>query len=180
MPERDPLVELLDEGRVEDHSATRSRERSLHRAAAEGATLAGLLVDLAERGAAVVVHTAAGRRHNGVLGVVAGDYCLMRCDRGPDLHVRLDAITTVRPHQGAHHDVPAGDRAPAADQLLVEVLGRLVDERPRVVLVTRGGEQIAGELRSVGADVVTLALDGGHNQLCFVSVAAITEALVDQ
>lgn len=179
MPERDLLVELLDEGRAGERTASRSRERSLRRAAAEGATLAGLLVDLAERGSTVVIHTDAGRRHQGVLSAVGGDYCVVRSDRGSDVHVRLEAIATVRPHQGERHCVPAGDRTSVVDLLLIEVLGRVVDERPRVVLVTRGGEQVAGELRSAGADVVTLALDGGRDQLCCVAAAAITEALVD-
>ncbi len=179
MPERDPLVELLDEGRTGDRVAARSRERWLRRAAEEGATWAGLLVDLAERGAAVVIHTQAGRRHHGVLVSVGADYCVVRTDIGAEPHLRLDALASVRIGSGERHAVPAGDRRPVVDLLFIEALGRVVEERPRLVLVMRGGDQMAGELRSVGADVVTLALDGGRDHLCFVAAAAISEATMD-
>jgi hypothetical protein len=62
--------------------------------------------------------------------------------------------------------------------LLVEVLAGLAPERPRVVLVA-GGELAAGELRSVGADVVTLRLDGDPTSLCYVAAAAISEAIIE-
>lgn len=180
MPERDPLVELVDEGRTGDTVGARGRERALRRAAQEGATLAGLLVDLAERESPVVLRTVSGRRHHGVLVAVGADYCVVRSHSGAEAHLRLDAIATLHPHRGERHALPAGDRHPVVDLLLIEVLGRVVDERPRLVLVTASGDQVAGELRSVGADVVTLVLDGGRDQLCCVAAAAITEAIVDQ
>ncbi len=176
--ERDPLVELLDEARTSDRAGARSRERWLRRAAEEGATLAGLLVDLAEREAAVVVHTEAGRRHHGVLVSVGGDYCVVRTASGAEPHLRLDALASVRTGRGDRPAVPAGDRHPVVDLLLIEVLGRVVDQRPRLALVTRGGEQVAGELRSVGADVVTLVLDGSRDNLCCVPAATISEVTV--
>ncbi len=179
MPEPDPLVELVDQGRTGERTAARSRERALRRAAEEGATLAGLLVDLVERGSSVVMHTVTGRRHSGTLVALGTDYCVVHTASGADPHLRLDALASVRPGRDQRHAPPAGDRRPVLDRLLVEVLGRLVDERPRLVLVSRGGAQVAGELRSVGADVVTLALDAGRD-LCFVATATITEAVVDQ
>lgn len=180
VPERDPLVELLDQSRMGERVATRIRERALCRAAEEGATFAGLLVDLAERGSTVVVHTVTGRRHHGGLVVVGADYCVIRTASGAEPHLRLDCLATVLPSQDERHAPPTGDRAPVVDQLLVEVLGRAVDQRPRVVLIVRGGGRVAGELRSVGADVVTVALDGGRQHLCFVAAATITEAVLDQ
>lgn len=179
VPQWDPLVELIDEGRTDDRAAERNRERWLRRAAEEGATLAGLLVDLAEREATVVVHTEAGGRHHGVLVTVGADYCVVRSDSGAEPLIRLDGLASVRSARGERPDAPAGDRRPVVDLLLIEVLGRAVDERPRLVLVTRGGERVAGELRSVGADVVTLVLDGDRDHLCCVAAAAISEAMVD-
>lgn len=64
--------------------------------------------------------------------------------------------------------------------MLVEALGRVAADRPRVVVHTRGRERVAGELRSVGADVATVVLDGGRGQACWIPAAAITEVVVDQ
>jgi len=175
--ERDPLVELLDESRAGEARAARNRERWLRQSAEEGAELAGTLVDLAEHAALVGLATVAGRRHHGVIVAVGGDYCVVRAAGGNEVHLRLDALTTVRLHPGEHHGAATGDRAVAGEQRLVEVLARLAGERRRASLVTVSGETVAGELRSVGTDVVTLRLDGGGT--CYVAAPAVTEAAVD-
>jgi hypothetical protein len=180
VPARDPLVDLLDEGRAGEGVAARIQERSLRRAAEEGATLAGLLIDLAERGSMAAVHTESGARHHGTVVAVGADYCVVRTEAGAEPHLRLDAIGSVRPHPSVRQGSPDGDRRPVVDLLLVEVLGRAVEERPRVVLRLRGGERVVGVLRSTGADMVTLVLDGEHGQTCCVRAAAIAEVLIDQ
>jgi hypothetical protein len=178
MGEPDPLVELLDEGRASDVLAARARERLLRRIVAESADLAGTLVDLAEHGSPVAIGTVAGRRHHGVVVGVGGDYCVVRADNDTDVHLRLDAITTVRPHPGERHDVASGGRRPASDGLLLEVLGRVAGERERVSLVTRTGEVVVGELGAVGTDVVSLRLDGAGSDTCYVAAATLSEALL--
>ena len=45
---------------------------------------------------------------------------------------------------------PVGDREVDVELRLVDALGYLVGERPRVLVVTRSGERVAGVLRSVG------------------------------
>ncbi len=180
VPASDPFLELLDEERAAGEVAARLRERALRQAAEEGATLAGLLIDLAERGAQVVVHTEAGTAHQGRLVAVGADYVVVRTEGGSEPHLRLDTLESVRLQRAERHGRPDGDRRPLVDLRLVEVLGRVVEERPRVVLRTRGGQRVAGELRSVGADVVTLVLDGERDQACCVPAAAIAEAVVDQ
>ena len=179
MPGSDPFVELLDEGRADELVATRARERVLARIAEEGAQLAGTLVDLAERASTVVVRTESGRSHHGVLIEVGSDYCRLRADSGAAPLVHLSAVVSVRPQRGERQPPATSDRSPATDRRLVEVLGRLTEDRPRVVLVVRGGEVLAGRLRSVGRDVVTLRLDGEDGQGVYVAVAAITEAWLE-
>lgn len=178
--ERDPLVELLDEGRAGEGVAARGRERALRQVAEEEAGLAGTLVDLAERGSAVAVRTEAGRAHHGVAVAVGSDYCVVRADTGAEVHLHLSAIATVRPHPGERHVAAAGDRRAPFDLRLLEVLGRAAAERNRVTLVTRGGDVVAGRLLAVGADVVSVRLDGGATEPCYVAAAAITEAVVDR
>lgn len=179
MAEPDPLVSLLDEGRADEMVATRARERLLRRMAEEGAELAGTLVDLAEHGSPVAVATVAGRRHHGMVVGVGGDYCVLRSDHDVEVHLRLDAITTVRPHPEERHDVASGARRPVAAGLLLEVLGRVAGERRRVSLVTWSGEVIVGELRAVGTDVVSLRLDGAGGDTCYVAGAAVSEAVLE-
>ena len=166
----DELLRLLDEARADERSGARERERRLRQAAEEGALLAGTLVDLAEHGTGVTVRTAAGRTHHGPVRLVAGDFVVVG-----EAWVALRAVTTVRPDPALRHEPAAGDR-PTVDLRLVEALARVAGERPRLALVLRGGEVVAGELRSVGADVVTLRLDGASGT-SYVSASAIEEVL---
>lgn len=179
MRSQDRLVELLDEGRAGEGLAARARQRTLRRAAEESAGLAGTLVDLAERGSGVAVRTDSGRTHHGVVLAVGTDYCLVESDSGAEVHLRLSAIATVRPHPGERHPPATGERGPALDMALVEVLGRVAEERRRVTLVTRGGDVVAGPLRAVGRDVVSVNPDGGGREPCYVAASAITEAFVE-
>jgi hypothetical protein len=181
MPEHDPLVELLDEGRASAGQAGRARERALRQAAEEEASLAGTLVDLAERRSRVVVRTETGRAHAGVVESVGGDYCVVRSDAGAAAHLRLEAIATVRPAPGERHVPASGDRRAAADVLLLEALGRVAHQRPQVALVTRGGDVVVGTLRAAGADVVTVwsGTGPGTEGPCYVAAGAITEVVLD-
>jgi hypothetical protein len=57
---------------------------------------------------------------------------------------------------------------------LADVLAGLAGERPRVRMVVAGGhEVVAGELRSVGADVATLRLDGEPGGAVYVRLDAV-------
>lgn len=175
----DPLVELLDEGRAHEEAMARARGRTLDRMAEEGARLAGTLVDLAERRSGVALRTESGRTHLGVIVTVGADHLRLRADSGSEPLVRLSAVVAVRLRPGEHRPPATGERAPADDQRLLEVMGRMVDERPRVKLVVRGGEAFAGRLRSVGADVVSIDLDGEGGLGCYVAGSAITEVWLD-
>jgi hypothetical protein len=63
-----------------------------------------------------------------------------------------------------------------ADLELAEMLSALVADRPRVLIVTAAdSEGIAGELRSVGRDVVTMLLDGDPRASAYIAIAAIAE-----
>lgn len=175
----DPLVDLLDEARAGDHGTARARERWLLRLAEEEATLAGTLLDLAERGSGVAVRSLSGRVSHGAVVAVGTDFVVLRAEDRRDVCVRLGAISTVRPAAGERHVSARGDRPAPLDLLLVEVLAGLAPDRPRVALLA-AGELVAGELRAVGADVVTLRLDGDQRALCYVSAAAVDEAVIER
>jgi hypothetical protein len=173
----DPLVALLDEARATDRAAARRRGAWLRRQAEEEATLAGALLDLSERGSLVTIGSTSGRTTSGTVAAVARDFVVLRSDRA-DACIALAAVSSVRLHEGERHGAPTGSRQAALDLVLVEVLAGLSAERPRVALVTGGDGVLAGELVAVGADVVTLRMDGDHRTLCYVAVATIEEALL--
>jgi hypothetical protein len=171
----DDLLRLLDDARSEERGTARERERFLRQVAEEGASLGGTLLDLAERGSVVTVRTASGRSHHGVVRLVGVDFLVLGAAPG-DVWLRFVAVTTVRPHPGERHAAATGDR-PALDLRLVDALARIAPERPRLGVVTADGELVAGELRAMGADVVTLRLDGDPRSVCYVSADSIREVL---
>lgn len=159
--------------RVDEAAADRSRESFLRRAATEDATIAGVLVDLAERGGTVLAVTTAGRRHRGPLRAVGHDFVVLRTDTGRDVLVAMAGLASVRPEAGA--PATSGGRGVTVPAGLAEALALLAEERPRVLVVPTGGDGVAGELRAVGRDVVTIAPDGSERGLAYVPMTAITE-----
>jgi hypothetical protein len=162
---------LLDDARADEQGRARRRERFLRQAAEEGATFVGLLLDLAERGGAVRIRTASGRTHVGPIAVVGRDFVAVA-----DALVRLTAVTAVREDVATVGRAPTGERQPL-DLTFLDALARLAPERVRVALVTNGHELVAGELRSVGLDVVALATDGADGGLVYVPGVSVLEVL---
>ena len=170
----DPLQRLLDEARRDQAVEARAHEHWLRRAAREGATLTGALVDLAESGQPASVRIASGHVHHGRVVAVGTDFCAVETDGGVVVYISLSALGEVRLDPGAP---PTGNRAPTVDMTLAEALGRVADDRPRVAAVTQGMDApMSGELCAVGADVLTVKLEGGR--LALVAVAALTQLSV--
>jgi hypothetical protein len=168
------LERWVADARSADAAAARGRERWLRLQADESATFAGVLVDLAERGTPVVIHGRAGRRHRGSIAAVAADFCALRTSAGRDVLLAFAGIGSVRPD--SRHPGPIGDRVVHAEIGMAEMLSVLAAERPRVLIVTTADtEGVAGELRSVGRDVVTVRLDGEPRAAAYVAITAIAE-----
>ena len=177
--EGDSLEALLADAVAAEAARQRSGERMLRQAAAEEATFAGVLVDLAERGERVAVRTVGGRVHRGVVRAVGRDFAVVQSETrtstdtgGPRVFVRLAAVTSVRTT-----DTPAdvtGDRRPPLDTSLAAVLGGLAPDRPRVQVGVAGeGAYITGELVSAGFDVLVL-----RRPTTVTPVGAIAEVVV--
>lgn len=178
MPAPDPLLTLLDDAKASDARAARERQRWLRRQAEEEATLVGTLLDLAERGSLLSLRTTTGRAHHGRVVAVGTDFVVVGGE-GSRTCVRLGAVSSVRPAAGERHGAPTGGRTAPLDLLLVEVLAGLAPERPRVAVVTAADGAVSGDLLAVGADVVTVRLDGNPRTPCYVALAAVLEAVVE-
>ncbi len=167
------ITRWLAEQRSDDAVASRSRERWLRQQAEEEGTFAGVLLDLGEQNRMIVVHAVGDRRHRGTVRAVAGDFVVLRTERSLDVLIRFDGIVSVRPD--AHAPATVGDRTVALDTSLGDVLVGLAGERPRVFVTTLDGTGLAGHLRAVGRDVLTLRLDGEDRNLVYVALAAVAE-----
>ncbi|MGZ4683986.1 MAG: hypothetical protein ACXV8G_16130 [Acidimicrobiales bacterium] len=170
----DTLAELnrwVAETQVDDAVELRRRTAWLRRQAEEESSLTGVLVDLAEHGRAVTLHLGNGRRHRGMITAVGRDVVELHSNLGERVVVALDALSSVRPQSDAVA-VP-GDGPVPTGVTLAGLVGRLAEQRERVLIVARNGEATSGEITAVGRDVVTVALDGGG--LAYVSLAAVAE-----
>ena len=167
----------LAEARIEGSADARARERWLHASAEADATFAGVLLDLAERRGPVAIASAGGRRHHGTIEVTGADFVALRLASGAEVLLPLVTVSAVRTVPRA--DASLGEQAVATELRLVEVLAELAAERTRVLLVPAdGAESVAGALRAVGQDVVTVRTDGDPPATAYVPVRSIAEVLL--
>lgn len=161
---------------VDEAARQRTRKRWLRVQAEEEASVLGTLVDLAERARPVVLDIGQQRIRGAVVGIGA-DFLAVRSDRGQDVLVRTAAVEMVRAEPGERAVV--GDRAVLVEVALAAVVGPLAAERPDVVVRTRSGQVVRGELRSAGTDVVRLRADGDPPAPVWVPLEAIDLLIVD-
>lgn len=174
----DGFIRFLDEVKADEAARARSRERWLWQQTTEEARFTGTLVDLFERETPVNVRTTTGRVHHGTITAVGLDFCVLRTTTGVDRYLALDGLGWIRPVERAGPSA-TGDRPAPLDLGLAELFGHLVEGRPRMLVFVRGDpEPIAGQLRAVGVDVLTLRADGTQRGVCFVPTAAIVEAVI--
>jgi hypothetical protein len=167
------LARYLAEQRVDAAAAARARERWLRQAAEEEGRVAGVLLDLAERAEVVVVQGVAGRTHRGRVRGVGEDFAALRTGAG-DVLVPYASMAAIRPEG---QPVAGSDRAQALDLTLAEALAAIAGDRPRVLVVSRDGTGLAGEVRAVGVDVVTLRL-AETGTTVYVPLASVGEITV--
>lgn len=173
----DPLLSLIDQERTVAIHRQRERERQLKQQAQEQASLLGTLLDLAEQQETVSIRTESGNTHCGVVQAVGRDFIAMTRRSDVNVYCALGAIVTVRP-QANEHGPASGDRESSLDLLFIEFLATAAEEQPWVTITSSGSEQVSGRLSAVGVDVVTIELEGDRPSVCYVSSAAVAEAIL--
>lgn len=168
------LDDWVARGRVAEAAAGRERERWMHQAATEEATLAGVLADAGDRGRVVALTTVAGGRHHGPLVAVGRDFCALRRDGGRTTLVRLSAVATVRPVGPGLGDL--GDRSMATSRELGDVLADVAAERGDLARVLTSGEVVSGSARWLGRDVIAVRTRDDGAGTAYVALAAVAEA----
>lgn len=174
----DPLLSLVDEERTEAIHRQREREHRLKQQAQEQASLLGTLLDLAEQQETVSIRTESGNTHCGIIQTIGRDFIAMTMRGDVNVYCTLSAIATVRPQTNALHGPAYGDREPSLDLLFIEFLATAAEGHPWVTITSTGREQVSGRLSAVGVDVVTIQLEGDRPSVCYVSSAAVAEAIL--
>ncbi len=169
----DPLAGLaqwLADARVDREVEARTRRRWLEQQAREGSSMAGLLLDLAERAAPVTIRTRAGAVVTGVVVALGADFAVLRSAHRRDTLVPASAIATVRGEPG--DPAPFGDRAVTMLVSITDALVELAAERP-LVMASVQGEEVRGELSSSGRDVVTVTLASATRDRVHIAADAL-------
>jgi len=160
--------------RAGEEIEARRREVWARQQLSEDATLAGVMVDLAERGPHVVVDSCRGSRTLRIVAV-GRDFCA-GVDRSRWVLVALGAVESIRSTSASLQ--PGGHRAHTLDVTLAEALSDLLADRPRLTMATTSGRLVSGELRAVGADVVTVRTESDPPGVAHVVLDRIVEVLV--
>jgi hypothetical protein len=159
--------------RAEAAADSRVRQQWAQQQAEDEATLASLLVGLAEHQTAVALRASSGSILRGTVAGLGVDYVALVHGHQLSL-VPWRAIEWLRPD---HAPGPAtfADRAEIRGRF-VGVLASLAAEGSTVRVVA-GTEALAGDLLAVGEDVLTLRPSGAAaDQLVYVPVASVSEA----
>lgn len=156
--------------RTDEAADGRRRRAALAEHGAADATLAGVLVDLAERGARALVTTIAGSHHRGTVVEVATTWVALHTARVELVLLRTAHIATIEGAGGPAAIV-------AASSIRTTGLAAMLDRCVELDMTIRcGAVVVVGELRSVGADVA--AVRRGDGTLVQVSIDAIDEVVV--
>lgn len=168
------LQRFLDDVLAGEARASRNRGRWLHQRATEEARFSGVLRDLCEQRAAVVVTTVVGNVHRGSITAVGRDFVVVQAGTSRSQLLAIRAISTVRTAPGARRGAVTGRRDHAHDVTLQEVLSGIAPARAEVVAFTASESNgVAGRLVAAGEDVVTIQLHAAdQGQIAYVHMPA--------
>ena len=176
-PVPDPLVDLVDDSRLQAAALERTQRRLLAEADGDEATLLGTLGELAERRVTLHLDTVAGHRARAHVRAIAGDHVVLEGPHGRSL-VALRAISAVRVDRDVRVRVGGAGRggAPVAGTF-AEALRPLRDERADVLVVVLGAPAVRGRVTDVGSDVV--GVDSDAREHVVVPLRAVVAVVAD-
>ena len=170
----DGLSNWLADCQVDEAAAARTRQRSLEHQAAQESTIAGVLLDLAERDRPVTVTTAGGQVCEGQIVAVGADFVFVHDQNTGGLLIPNQAIATIRT---SPTDRPVTGARPLSSMALADTLDELVADHADVAVAV-GDECVSGQLQTAGTDVIAVATNGARRDLVHIATAAIDHLLV--
>lgn len=169
----DPALERwLSELRTDEAARSRAAVGAMKAQAAEDATVVGVLADLVEREAQVLVTTTTGRRHRGEVLLVGPDALVLRVGVREWLVTRIAAVASVRMVGG---DPVNGEGSATTTSSFGRILGAAAPPG-EWVRISVGGEAFGGTVVTMSAQVGVLRLDNGD--LTYVNLDAVEEASI--
>jgi hypothetical protein len=166
----DPALETwLSELRSDDAARSRAAVGAMKAHAADDATIVGVLADLLERDAQVLLTTTSGRRHRGQVLIVGPDALVLRVAQREWLVTRLAAVASVRMVGG---DPVNGEGAVTTTSRFGRILGAAA-QPGEWLRIAVGGEAFGGTVVGISAEVAVLRLDNGD--LTYVNLDAVEE-----
>lgn len=169
VPDDPALERWLAELRTDSAARSRARVASLRVHAAEEATVTGVLTDLLERAATVVVTLTSGRRHRGRVLVVGPDAVVLTVGAREWLLTRLGAVASVRVVGG---DPVHGEGVPTTAASFGRILAAAAHPG-EWLRASVGGEAVGGEVVAVSEQVAVVRLDNGD--LSYLNLEAVEE-----
>ena len=172
-PAPDPSLDAwVAEVRSDMAARDRARLGALRAHAAEDATLVGVLADLRERAATVVLHTTHGRNHRGEVLLVGPDALVLKVGARDWLVTRLAAVASVRLVGG---DPVTGEGAASSTSRFGRMLAAAAQPGEWLRMAV-GGDVFGGAVMTISAEVAVLRLDGGD--IAYVNLDAVEEAVL--
>lgn len=177
------LSDFTDSARRTEAQLERRQRHDRAVLAGLSGTFRGALVEAAELGSPVVLVTRRGAHHRGAVVAVGDDVVALAPDiDGKRILLASRSIEAVRGRYSASTrsiSETEGEPGPTLGSLLDD----FAHDRSRVALLTAGGNQLMGELIAVGADQVTIRLDGSSeihkSEHMTVALTAIDEAVIE-
>lgn len=162
---------FLSEARTAESAKARSREHWLRQQAREGATFAGILRVLSDRGGTVRATAGSGHEFVGAIGAVASELVeVVDPDRSSWMVMgHITSVHAVEP--GFDAGVASDDRGATSTVTIAGLLAGLAEDRSDVQVLTSSGEEVSGRLVGSGADVITVRAPSGR--LSYVPTATI-------
>ena len=168
------LSNWLADCQVDDAATARARQRSLEQQAAQESTIAGVLLDLAERGRPVTLKTVGGQVCDGQIIAAGADFVFVLDENSGELIIPTRAIATIRT---SPTDRPVTGARQLSPVVLADTLDELAADHAHV-LVAVGDENVSGLLQTAGTDVIAVAVKGARRDLVYIATAAIDHLLV--
>ena len=157
---------------IAEAARIRRRTASWSHLGSADAELAGVLLDLAERGVDVSVSLTSERVYRGVVLAVASTWVMVRTNAGARVALRLRAIAALD-HSGQRASF--GERRAPITTGFVPMLEQYV-EIGEPFTAWCGHQRLSGELVGIGDDLVILAVD--TSRIRYLSIDAIDEVVI--
>ena len=174
----DGLARWLADCLVDEAAAARSRQRSLEQQAAQEASIAGVLLNLAERGRLVNIKTLTGQTCEGHLTSVGADFVFMHAHENQELLIPNRSIAVIK--SSGTNCLSLGTRTPST-VCLADTLEWLAADKAHVEVVV-ADETVRGRLQTSGTDLIAISVatktDLSQRDLIHIATTAIDHMTV--